>query len=390
MKDPPLAGIRVLDFTKVLAGPLCTQYMADMGADVIKVETPRGDETRHWPPFVQDTGTVFLSANRGKRSMVLDLKSPQGQQVLHSLVETADVVIESHVPAVARKLGLDAAALRAVNPRLVHCSISGYGQAGPLAEAAGYDLILQAFSGMLSITGEEGGGPVRSPMSPVDQMTGMHALSAIQAALIRRGRTGAGAAIEVSLFETSVALMAYVLQSYWSTGRLPGKSGCGHPSLCPYEVFEASDGPMMLGVPSDNLWRRFCDVIDRPDLLTDDRYATNAARVRNYDETIALVRDIVATRASNEWLDMLTAAGIPCAPMNDLERLVNHPHTRSRGLIETYAHPVLGPIPTVLQPVIFDGAQRQVRAAAPMLGQHTQEILSELDHPGPPPSDGTS
>lgn len=384
MRELPLHGLKVLDLSKVLAGPLCTQYLSDMGAEVIKVEAEGiGDETRHWPPYKSDTGAVFLSVNRNKRSIALDLKSERGQAVVERLAQWADVAIESFAPGVAARLGVDHESLRKLNPRLVCCSISGYGQTGPLAAQPGYDLVLQAFSGLLSITGEEGGGPVRSPMSPIDQTTGLNALSGILAALWRRERTGEGGHLEVSLFETSVALMGYVLQNYWESGKLPGKSGCGHPSLCPYDVFQSSDRPVLLGVPNDNLWRRFCVAIGEPALGTDPRFATNGARVANAGETIDLVQSFIGRHDAEHWLRTLGAAGIPCAPLNSLQDLLDHPHTRARGLVTEYEHPRLGPTRTVLQPVVFDGAARGIRRPAPMLGEHTNEILSELGLPVP-------
>lgn len=375
----PLAGTKVLDLSKVLAGPLCTQYLGDMGADVIKVEAEGvGDETRRWPPYKVETGAVFLSVNRNKRSIVLDLKSERGREVVHRLAVWADVAVESFAPGVAARLGVDHVTLRRLNPRLVCCSISGYGQSGPLSVAPGYDLVLQAFSGLLTITGEEGGGPVRSPMSPIDQATGMNALSGILAALLRRGRTDEGGYVEVSLFESSVALMGYVLQNYWESGKLPGKSGCGHPSLCPYDVFQASDRAILIGVPNDNLWRRFCAAIGEPGLGTDPRFAGNAARVANAEETIALVQSFIARHDCDHWLTAFAAAGIPSAPLNSLQDLLDHPHTKARGIVAEYDHPELGPTRTVLQPVTFDHMPRRMRGPVPMYGQHTDEILAEL------------
>lgn len=377
----PLAGYKVLDLTKVLAGPLCTQYLGDMGADVVKVEPPgTGDETRKWPPFRDGTGGVFLSVNRNKRSIAVDLKTPEGLDVVHRLAGWADIAIESFAPGVAAKLGVDYPALQKLNERLVYCSISGYGQFGPLTKSPGYDLILQAFSGLLSITGEEGRGPIRSPMSPIDQMTGMNALSGILAALLRRERTGKGGYLEVSLFETSLGLLAYMLENYWASGKLPGKSGCGHPSLCPYQVFQASDREILVGVPNDNLWRRFCAATGVPELGTDPRFASNASRVENSRQTIALVQSLIATRSCTEWFARLSEAGIPCAPLNTLQDLLDHPHTKARGIIAEYMHPRFGASRTVLQPVVFDGAPRSIGEGPAALGAHTAEVLAELGY----------
>ena len=379
--DLPLTGIKVIDLTKVLAGPLCTQYLGDMGAEVIKIEPiDGGDETRKWPPYKDGTGAVFLSVNRNKRSIAVDLKTKDGLEIVHRLARWADVAVESFAPGVAARLGVDAAALRGLNDRLVYCSISGYGQFGPLSKSPGYDLILQAFSGLLTITGEEGGGPVRSPMSPIDQGTGMNALSGILAALLRRERTGKGGYLEVSLFETSLALLAYMLQTYWESGKLPGKSGCGHPSLCPYQVFQASDRDILIGVPNDNLWRRFCHVVGQPQFADDPRFSSNAARVDNSAQTVDFVQSLIGTRPCDEWFALLSEAGIPCAPLNNLQDLLNHPHTKARGIVADYQHPQLGASKTVLQPIVFDNQPRAVGSGAPMLGQHTADILVEVGY----------
>ncbi|MBK1836542.1 CoA transferase [Azospirillum sp. YIM B02556] len=377
----PLAGIRVLDLSKVLAGPLCTQHLSDFGAEVVKVEPPGvGDETRHWPPYQRSMGAVFLSANRNKRSIAIDLKSVEGRAVVHRLTARSDIVVESFAPGVAARLGVDYDTLRQHNERLIYCSISGYGQAGPLSDGLGYDLILQAFSGMLAMTGEETGGPVRSPMSPIDQTTGMNALAGILAALVRRDRTGVGAKLEVSLFETSVGLLSYMLQSYWVSGRLPGKSGSGHPSLCPYQLFDASDRPILIGVPNDNLWRRFCRVAGKPELGTDPRFADNAARVANATEIIALVQGLVGQRSCSDWVAILAEAGVPAAPLNTLEDLLAHPHTRARGMVMEYGDERSGPLKTVAQPIRFDGLERREGARPPLLGEHSSAILREMGY----------
>lgn len=384
MSTSPLHNIRVLDFSKVLAGPLCTQYLADMGADVIKVEAVgTGDDSRRWPPFpkAQDgdqLGTPFLAANRGKRSIVIDLKTTEGREICQRLAATADVAIESFGPGVATRLGIDYESLKAINPRLVYCSISGFGATGPMRGGKGYDVILQAFTGMLSITGEPGGPAVRSPFSPVDQATGMHALSGILAALYERHESQRGQRIEVSLFDTATAFLAYFLQGFWERGTEPEKPGSGHESLCPYEIFATSDKPLILGVANDTLWRKFCDIAGLQNYAEDPRFDTNANRVKHRQETVALVRSVMVQRSCNEWIAELDEAGIPCSPLNTLGDLSAHPHTAAVEMIRTYKHPVLGEIKTVSQPVRFEGDRTPIRRPAPMLGQHTAEILSEL------------
>src|SRR6516225_2241793 len=303
----PLDGIRVLDLSKVLAGPLCAQYLGDMGAEVIKVESPgSGDETRGWPPLRRAgenaAGAIYLSANRNKRSIVVDLRTESGREVIYRLAKWADVAISSFGPGVAAKLAVDAPTLRALNPRLVCCDISGYGSVGPMRAGKGYDVILQAFSGMLAITGEPNGPPVRSPFSPVDQGTGLHALIGILAALHERERTGVGGTVEASLFDTATGFLGYFLQNYWERGTDPERPGSGHESLCPYQVFETADKPLILGVANDSLWHRFCAISQLETIRDDPRFATNAARVQHREETVERVAAAMLQRKRAEWL----------------------------------------------------------------------------------------
>ena len=380
-----LAGIRVLDFSKVLAGPLCTQYMGDMGADVVKVEAiSGGDDSRQFPPLLvagnDVDGTVFVSINRNKRSIALDLKSDEGRAIAHTLARTADVAIESFGPGVAERLQIDHRTLMALNPRLVHCAISGYGSTGPMKDGKGYDNVLQAFSGMLSITGERGGNAVRSPFSPVDQGTGTHALIGILAGLLERAQTGRGVRVEASLFDTSVGLLGYILQGFWKTGIEPERPGSSHDSLCPYEVFPTRDKPILLGVANDSLWRKFCAVAGAPSLGDDPRFATNPLRVSNRHETVAAVTALLATRARDNWISAFGEAGIPCSPVQTLGEMAAHPHTLASGLIQEYEHPVYGPLKCVAQPLKFHGERLEFRTAPPMFGEHTREVLREAGY----------
>lgn len=377
-----LGKIRVLDFSKVLAGPLCAQYLGDMGADVIKVEPlNEGDDTRRYPPFAENgehhDGTIFLSINRNKRSLALDLKSPQGRDICRKLVKDADVIIESFGPGVAERLGIDHVTLMALNPRLIHCSISGYGSVGSMKEGKGYDAVLQAFSGMLSITGERGGKHARSPFSPVDQGTGLHALVGILAGLLERTATGRGMRVEASLFDTSIGFLGYILQGFWHHGREPEPPGSSHDSLCPYEVFATADKPMLLGVANDSLWHKFCVVADAPAIAVDARFATNALRVANRTETVATVSALLGTRNRDDWLSALSEAGIPSSPVHSLGEMTAHPHTTEGGMLKTYVHPVYGELKTVSQPLKLQGERNSVMREAPLFGQHTAEILRE-------------
>ncbi|VTU32067.1 CaiB/BaiF CoA transferase family protein [Variovorax sp. PBL-E5] len=386
MSKQPLRGLRVLDLSKVLAGPLCAQYLGDMGADVIKIESPRGggDETRGWPPLREGggarTGAIFISTNRNKRSIAVDLATDDGREIVHRLARRADVAITSFGPGVATKLGVDSASLRALNPRLVFCDISGFGSVGPMSQGKGYDVILQAFCGMLSITGEADGPPVRSPFSPVDQGTGLHALAGILAALYERERSGVGGTVEASLFDTATGFLAYFLQNFWERGTEPVRPGSGHESLCPYQVFETADKPLILGVANDALWQRFCALAGLESVRDDPRFATNATRVEHRAQTLSLVSAAMRTRGRADWLQTLDAAGIPCSPLHTLGELSAHPHTRASGMVFEYEHPALGTLATVAQPLRFDGERTEVRRAAPMHGEHTREVLAELGY----------
>ena len=376
----PLTGIRVLDLSKVLAGPLCAQYLGDLGADIIKVETVgQGDETRGWPPFpAPGLGTVFLSANRNKRSIAVDMKTEKGREIVHALARSADIAIESFGTGVAERLGIDAATLRSLNERLIHCSISGFGRSGPLKNSPGYDVILQAFCGIMSMTGDEDGGYIRSPISPIDQMTGVHAFSGILASLYAREKTGKGGAIQVSLFETALGLLGYNLQTYWERGVQPQKCGSSHESLCPYQAFEAADGPIMIGVANDNLWRKFCAVAGLDAIADDPKFRTNADRVVHRKETINHVQSAIAQHAVGHWNEALAAAGVPCAPINSIAQLLGHPHTQASGVIVEYEHQIAGRLKSVGHPVLIDGAARQAGLPPPMLGQHTDDVLGEI------------
>lgn len=381
----PLAGLRVLDLSKVLAGPLCAQYLGDMGADVIKIEPPRsGDETRGWPPLRAGrrthTGAIFLSANRNKRSVAVDLGSEAGREVIYRLAKWADVAILSFGPGVALKLKVDPATLRGLNPALICCDISGYGSVGPMRQGKGYDVILQAFSGMLSITGEPGRPPVRSPFSPVDQGTGLHALVGILAALHARERTGQGCTVEASLFDTATGFLGYFLQNYWERGTEPERPGSGHESLCPYQVFDTADKPLILGVANDSLWQRFCAIAGLEDIRDEPRFATNAARVAHRAETVAFVEEAMKCRRRADWLQVLDDAGIPCSPLHTLGELSAHPHTRESGMVFDYEHPTLGKLSSVSQPLRFDGTRTSFQRPAPEHGEHTNEVLREMGY----------
>jgi crotonobetainyl-CoA:carnitine CoA-transferase CaiB-like acyl-CoA transferase len=371
----PLAGVRVLDFSKILAGPLCTQYLADLGADVIKVEAPGGDDTRGWPPFQDGVGAIFVAVNRNKRGIVLDLRNSDGLAVAHQLARDADVVVESFGPGVADRLGIGPDTLARINPALIYASISGYGTQGPMKDGKGYDLIAQAFTGMLSLTGEPGGPPARSPFSPVDQATGIHAVVGIMGALFQRDRTGRGAKIEASLFDSAVGFLGYFLQNYWQRGTEPERPGSGHESLCPYQAFGTADAPIILGIANDGFWRSFCDLVGRSDLAADPRFATNGVRVANREILVPLVATILASRSRADWLSELAERGIPSSPVHTLGELSSHPQTEASGMVLRD-----GAFRTIASPLRADGERLALRMQPPAMGEHSRIVLGELGY----------
>lgn len=377
----PLQGTTILDFSKILAGPMCTQYLADLGADVIKVEPQeRGDDTRQWPPFTDGDGTIFLSVNRNKRSLAVDLKSPAGRELCERLAMSADVVVESFGPGVAERLGVGYERLSAINPRLVYCSLSGYGTRGPMKEGKGYDLVLQAFCGMLSMTGEPGGPPLRSPFSPVDQGAGLHATIGILGGLLQRAQTGTGVKVEASLFDAAVGFLAYFLQGYWQRGTEPVKPGSGHESLCPYQSFETKDKPLIVGIANDALWRSFCDLAGVREMAADPRFVTGADRVANRSATVAEVARIMLTRTRGDWMKLLDEGGIPCSPVHTLGELASHPHMIASDMIQSYRNDTGRTVNCVATPLRVDGVRPGVRSAPPRHGQDTRTILAEYGY----------
>lgn len=387
----PLEGVRVLDLSRVLAGPWATQVLADFGADVIKVERPgSGDDTRAWgPPFVDDadgspTGesAYYLGANRGKRSVAIDFTSADGQRLIRELARHCDVLVENYKVGGLARYGLDHASLKAVNPKLVYCSITGFGQSGPYAQRAGYDAAIQAIGGLMSITGEPegspGGVPQKVGVAATDLMTGMYAVAAILAALRHAERSGEGQHIDLALLDTQVAWLANQAMNYLVGGMVPQRQGSAHPNIVPYQVLPAADGYFMLAVGNDGQFARLCSVIGDPELAADPRFATNAARVAHRAELIDHLERRLASRPAAEWLDELEQATVPCAPVNSIDQVFQDPQVQARGLRIDLPHPSAGHVPGVANPVRFSATPVSYGAAAPQLGQHTHEVLREV------------
>lgn len=388
MAAGPLTGLRVVDASRVLAGPFCGMLLGDLGADVIKVERPGGgDETRAWgPPFVEQPGggardaTYYLSINRNKRSLTLNLSAGAGREVLARLAKGADVFLENFRPGTQAALGADWETLFRLNPRLVYCSVSGFGPVGPDAKKLGYDLLMQGATGLMSTTGEAGGGPVRVGVAVIDLATGSTALGAILAALYARERTGRGQRIDCSLLGTGVAWMTYAAQSYFATGRQPRPSGSGHPNLVPYQAFQGSDGRWFLvAVGTDEQWQRFCRALGLPH-GTDARLATNAGRVEHRDQLVAdLVRRFSEAPAA-AWIDRLEPAGVPAGPVRGLAEVFTDPQVQALGLDAVLSHSAYGSLRTVGTPFRFSETPASLRLAPPLAGQHTDEVLAELGY----------
>ena len=395
----PLTHIKVLDLSRVLAGPWCGQLLADLGAEVTKIERPAGadgsgggDDTRTWgPPYLKDgagrdtsEAAYFLSANRGKQSVTLDISKPEGQEVIRRLAQRSDVVLENYKTGQLKKYGLDYASLSALNPGLIYCSVTGFGQTGPYAHRAGYDYIIQGMGGLMSITGERddlpGGGPQKVGVAVADLMTGMYAGVAVLAALAGRNQTGLGQYIDMALLDVQVAMLANMNMNYLTSGDSPQRAGNAHQNLVPYQVFECADGHVIIGTGNDSQYTRFCEAGDRPELATDPRFSSNPQRVRNRALLIPLLAAMVKQKTRETWIGELEARGVPCGPINSVAEAFANPQVVARGMRIDLPHPVAGTIPMVRNPILFSGTPLEYAAAPPMLGQHTEPVLRSLNY----------
>jgi formyl-CoA transferase len=397
-KPSALGHLKVLDLSRVLAGPWCTQMLADLGADVIKVERPgAGDDTRHWgPPFLKDAqgrdtdqATYFTACNRNKRSVTIDMAKPEGQALIRKMALQSDIVVENFKVGGLRQYGLDHASLRALQPRLIYCSVTGFGQDGPYAERAGYDLMIQAMSGMMSITGksdsEPGGGPQRVGVALTDLFTGVYATSAILAALEVRNRTGQGQHIDMALLDVGMAILANQATGFLNTGDVPQRQGNSHPSLAPYQDFETADSAMLLAIGNDGQFARFCEAAGQPQWAADPRYASNTLRVRHREVLIPAMQAVTRTRTTAEWVALLENRAVPCGPINDIGAAFADAQVQARGLrVEQPLAPArqaatgIASIATVASPLRLVDTPPVLRGAPPALGEHTDVVLAEL------------
>ena len=387
----PLDHVRVLELSRILAGPWAAQTLADLGATVVKVEKPGvGDDTRTFgPPFLttsdgRRTGesAYFMSTNRGKRSVTIDFVQPEGQRLVTQLAAGSDIVIENFKVGSLTKFNLDYASLKSVNPGLIYCSITGFGQTGPNREKPGYDFMIQGTGGLMSVTGEPderpGGSPIKVGVAVADIFTGLYATIAILGALASRDRSGRGQHIDISLLDSQVSILANQAMNYLVSGQVPERMGNAHPNIVPYQVFATSDGHVILAVGNQNQFVRFCEVAGRSDLVSDERFASNPSRVDHRDELIAVLNQIFRTRTSRYWIETLENAGVPCGPINTIADVFADPQVQARGMRLELHHPILGAVPSVASPIKYSETQISYDRAAPMLGEHTDEVLRDL------------
>ena len=385
-----LDHLRVLDMSRVLAGPFLAQNLADFGADVIKVERPHhGDESRTFPPYLKDSAgkdtedsAYFMSINRGKRSITIDISKPRGQALIKALAARSDVLVENYKVGDLKRYGLDYEAIRSVNPRIVYCSITGFGQTGPYRNRPGYDYIFQAMSGLMSLTGGPdelpGGGPAKVGLAVCDVITGIYSSFAVMTALAERERSGEGQHIDMSLLDTTIATISHINMNYLIGGIIPRRMGTGHPSIVPYQMFQAKDGPMVVAVGNDGQFGKLCAQLGHPELAQDQRFLTNPLRVKHRDALIPQLEVAFVQKTASEWIASLTQLGVPCGPLNNIQQVFDDPHVKSRGVQVQIPHPRAGSVPALANPVRLSVTPPEYNRPAPLLGEHTHEVLSTV------------
>ena len=378
----PLNGIRVLDLSRVLAGPYCTMVLGDLGADVIKVESAEGDETRGWgPPFVGEDraeSAYYLCVNRNKRSIVVNFKTDEGQTILYELIKQSDVLVENFRVGTLSRFSLDYEVVSRINPRLIYCSITGFGQTGSLRDKPGYDFMIQGMGGLMSITGEPDGEPMKVGVAVTDLFAGQNAVIAILAALQARTQTGKGQHLDISLFDSQIGMLANVASNYLVSGSLPKRYGNAHANIVPYQSFQASDDWFVIAVGNDKQFARLCEMIGKSELAQDSRFVTNSGRVEHREELIALLKPVFLEKKAREWLAVLEGAGIPCGPINTLDQVFAEPQVGAREMLIHMEHPEIGALRLVGSPLKFSETPVEYRLPPPRLGEHTEEILKEL------------
>jgi formyl-CoA transferase len=377
IRPGPLGGVRVLDLTRVVAGPYCSMFLGDLGAEVVKVEQPgAGDDTRGWgPPFAGGESAYYLCINRNKQSLTLDLKSKRAVELLRQLVKAADVILENFLPGTMERLGLGEKELREINPRLIYASLTGFGADGPMSDWPGYDLIVQAWGGLMSITGTPDGEPVKVGVAIIDLVAGLMLGKSITAALFAREKIGVGQRIDTSLLEAEVASLINVGSNYLVGGKVPSRWGNAHPNIVPYQSFQTADGYLVIGVASEVIWKRFCEAIAQKNLINDPRFTDNSKRVENRSELIALLSEIFRQRRNDAWFKLLTDAEVPCAPVQTIDQVFEAPQVLQRDMLIEIDHPTAGRVRMAGIPVKFSVTPAAVRLPPPMLGEHNETIL---------------
>ena len=374
-----LTGIRVLDLTRVLAGPYATMVLGDLGAEVIKLEQPgTGDESRNFGPFKNGFSLYFMSVNRGKQSLTLDLKAPQGKEIFLELVKQSDVLVENFRPGAMKKLGLDYETLKQSQPSLIYAACSGFGQTGPYAERGAYDMIIQGMGGIISITGEPMRPPVRVGTSISDITAALFTAIGILSALRHRDRTGEGQLVDVAMLDSMVAILENAIVRHFATGEIPQPLGSQHPAITPFEAFESADAYIIIAIGNDSLWEKFCQHVERLDLVSDERFATNASRTTNHDQLHPILAEIMRRRTTVQWIEGLDALGVPCGPINTIDKVVNHPQVLAREMIAKVSHDITGSVEVPGVPIKLSKTPGQVTTPAPALGEHTAKILTGL------------